>query len=65
MKIDLFEYRESLSPDVLEIVEEYDYKSLTNGLSYNDCKTFLNKVEKLGYTFDYGLDAEPFGLQYK
>ena len=30
---------------------------------YNDSKEFLEKMEKEGYTFEYGLDNEPYGLR--
>ena len=30
---------------------------------YQDSKNFLKEVEAIGYTFDYGLDNEPYGLR--
>jgi hypothetical protein len=33
--------------------------------SYKDLMEMLVKVEALGYTFDYYLDAVPFGLRKK
>ena len=31
--------------------------------SYVTCEKYLKKFNQLGYTFDYGLDAEPFNLR--
>jgi hypothetical protein len=58
-QIDLFTTPEVLPAEVLEIIErlsESDYCYETNRLA-------LKCMEKLGYTFDFGLDAEPFDLK--
>ena len=34
-----------------------------DGLEYKQCEAFLKEVQALGYTFEYGLDAEPYGLR--
>jgi sarcosine oxidase delta subunit len=34
-------------------------------LSYKECESLLKQVEKLGYTFDYGLDSQPYNLRKK
>jgi hypothetical protein len=36
-----------------------------NGLDYSDLKNYLEIFEKYGYTFEYGLDAEPFDFKMK
>lgn len=51
-------------PEDLKIIcnkylEKLDYQ----GLNYKECREFLEEVNKLGYTFDYELDAEPFHLR--
>ena len=30
---------------------------------YKDTKNLLNEIESVGYTFDYGLDNQPYGLR--
>lgn len=62
---DLFEHYEEQPEELQEICEHYSIKEQAQGLNYNDCKSFLEEVEPLGYTFDYGLDAEPFNLRKK
>jgi hypothetical protein len=37
------------------------YESKT-GLTYEDCANYKSEVEKIGYTLEYGLDAEPYNL---
>ncbi len=58
-QIDLFTTPEVLPVEVLEIIEklsESDY-------SYEGNRLAIICLEKLGYTFDFGLDAEPFNLE--
>jgi DNA repair protein RadC len=50
-------------PQELEKVIEKWQEKIENGLDYNDCANILEECEDLGYTFDYGLDAEPFNLR--
>jgi hypothetical protein len=57
--VDLFEDYEDQPKEVSELlstldVEDYNYDSL------ND---LLSKMKKIGYTFDFGLDAEPYDLR--
>jgi hypothetical protein len=33
------------------------------GLSYSEIAQMLTETEAIGYTFDYYLDAEPYGLR--
>ena len=60
---DLFEVYETLPKKMQQVCEYYWEKQASEGLTYIDCKVFLQKVELLGYTFEYGLDSEPFNLQ--
>ena len=55
---DLFEDYESLPVKVLDILCDYDQLEQ----SYNTCKELVSKLESVGYTCDYGLDAVPFNL---
>ncbi len=57
--LDLFEHYELLPKDVQKILLVFGKKDNT----YANCKQLLNRLEPLGYTFDYGLDAIPFGLK--
>lgn len=57
---DLFE-RYELIPKVLQDI--FDHYEAENGLDYPQLAQMLKECEAVGYTFDYGLDAEPFNLQ--
>lgn len=59
---DLFEYYEEQPKELKTICDKWQEKSV-DGLSYIDCEDFLEEVEAIGYTFNYGLDAEPHGLR--
>lgn len=34
-----------------------------DGMSYEDCTSMVNRLEQVGYTCDYGLDAVPHSLK--
>jgi hypothetical protein len=57
--IDLFENTENLPVEMIEILTDFEEKDT----SYKNCKKLLKKCLKLGYTFEYGLDAIPYQLQ--
>jgi hypothetical protein len=59
----LFENYEMQPKKLKSICDYWNEKELKNGLDYKDCKKFLSQVQKIGYTFDYGLDASPFNLK--
>lgn len=56
---DLFETPELIPTDVTEVLgtfnEELD--------GYKELDRILEELKPLGYTFDYGLDADPYDLQ--
>jgi hypothetical protein len=56
---DLFETPELLPDNIKAILDSFDCETL----SYQDCEAMLAEMEKLGYTFEFGLDAVPFNLQ--
>lgn len=58
--VDLFEYPNRIPVSILEIFDKYG-----DGLSYQQLSDMQKEVENKGYTFDYYLDAEPFGLRKK
>ena len=55
---DLFETPELIPVEVLVILESF---SETN--TYTELERILEAIEPLGYTFEYGLDASPYGLR--
>jgi hypothetical protein len=60
---DLFNHYQDQPEPLKKICDKWQQKLETDGLDYKDCKSFLNEVEKIGFTFDYGLSAEPFNLR--
>jgi hypothetical protein len=57
--IDLFSTPELLPEQIKAILDSFDCETL----SYQDCQSMLAQMEKLGYTFEFGLDAVPFNLR--
>lgn len=55
---DLFEHYESLPKKVLKVIENQGEIE-----TYNDCKKLQNKLNKLGYDFEWYLDAIPYYLR--
>jgi predicted nucleotide-binding protein (sugar kinase/HSP70/actin superfamily) len=58
----LFENYENQPPALAKICESWNNK-MENGLNYENCKKFKKEVENIGFTFDYGLDAQPYDLK--
>lgn len=58
---DLFEHAEQQPPQLRPIVEKYS--AMDDGDPYAACAAFLEEVEAIGYTFDYGLDGIPVDLR--
>jgi hypothetical protein len=56
--IDLFETPELIPSFVDEIFAEYGYE-----IDATNIKEVLERIEKVGYTFDYGLAFEPYELR--
>lgn len=56
---DLFEKYEELPEEVQAIIGEFD----NGGNDYRVLEAALEKLEPLGYTFDYYLDGIPCNLQ--
>ena len=57
--MDLFEQYETLPAEVNDIIADFDHL----GQSYNNCAKLVEKLNKVGYTCDYGLDAVPYNLR--
>jgi hypothetical protein len=61
--MDLFEDYSLLQEELKAVCDKWQEKAAYWGLDYNDCEIFQKECEAIGYTFDYGLDAEPFDLR--
>lgn len=59
---DLFEDYNNMPIELKKVCDNYS-KKYEDYIPKKDMDIFLNKVNKLGYTFEYGLDLVPFGLR--
>jgi hypothetical protein len=57
---DLFETPELIPNEIQAVLETFD-EDAPNG--YHELARILDIIEPMGYTFDYYLDAEPYGLR--
>jgi len=57
---DLFETPELIPSEVQEILESFDEDTPN---TYQELNRLVDELAKVGYTFDYYLDAEPYGLR--
>ena len=57
---DLFETPELIPSEVQAILETFDEDKPN---TYLELDRLLNELENIGYTFDYYLDADPYGLR--
>lgn len=56
---DLFETPELIPDNVQAVLETFN----EDADSYRELDRLLSEIEPMGYTFDYYLDAEPYGLR--
>jgi len=56
---DMFNDWENIPPDVMAILDKYSEEDQ----SYQILQSLQDELEAIGYTFDWGLDAEPYGLR--
>ena len=61
--VDLFENYETLPKKVRDTIDFYMEKYQDGDYTYEDSKNFLEEMQKQGYTFEYGLDNEPYDLR--
>ena len=54
------EFIEAMPREAQAIMQEMETKSIDGITDYSELKEFQIRLEKLGYTFDYSLDAEPY-----
>jgi hypothetical protein len=59
MLLDLFEHYHLLPPEINAILDEF-YEGEQD---YKTCKALKVRLKAQGYTFDYGLDAQPHSLR--
>jgi hypothetical protein len=59
---DWFEKYDKLPPKVYKLLMKMLDEENSEGLDYPDLKQYLAQFEKLGWTFDYDLDASPYNL---
>ena len=57
---DLFEFYEDQPKEVSSILEQF---GSFEELDYKQLKEMQLNLETIGYTFDYGLDAQPYNLR--
>jgi hypothetical protein len=57
---DLFETPELIPQDVQAILETFNEDTPN---TYEELNRLTNELEVIGYTFDYYLDADPYGLR--
>jgi hypothetical protein len=60
--VDLFQYFELMPENVSAIFDMY-YEMSGGDWDYDNLSKLQEELKELGYTFDYGLDAEPYGLR--
>lgn len=58
-EIDLFEHYDTLPDEVKAVIDTYCFEDMT----YENCATLVTELNKVGYTCDYYLQAEPFALK--
>lgn len=56
---DLFEDYENHPPELIAVLENFDLEEL----DYDSCAELVTELEKIGYTCEYGLDAQPYELK--
>lgn len=57
---DLFYHPELLPDDVRVVIEKFVE---ADEYSYESCNDFIDNLYDVGYTCEYGLDAEPYNLR--
>lgn len=57
---DLFETPELIPSDIQAILDSFDEQSSNK---YKELDRLVNEIELIGYTFDYGMGAQPYGLR--
>ena len=61
--VDLFEHYEKQPKELRKITSKYEEMYASGDMDYKGTARFHKEVEAVGYTFDSGLDNEPYGLR--
>ena len=56
---DLFQHPEQWPDELTAVLEKYESEQLT----YSELETMHKECESVGFTFDWYLDAVPYGLR--
>jgi hypothetical protein len=62
-EVDLFAEWETLPQNIQDLIQRLEDRLEESGNGYLILADMLQEFEAEGYTFDYGLDAEPFMLK--
>lgn len=57
---DYFEYLDEVPNNVRLVLDKFLWK---DGVGYNDCAELVQDLNQVGWTCEYGLDADPYNLQ--
>ena len=57
-QIDLFENSNLIPKNIQHILDTFNHDKD----NYSECQRILNEITPLGYSFEYGLDGEPYNL---
>jgi len=60
---DLFEKWDTLPDSVLAVIDRMNEQQNKGKLDYEDCEHYRKELNKIGYTYDFGLDADPYNLR--
>ena len=64
IEIDLFEYYNEQPEKLSKITNKWLIKYENGEVDYIGTENFLKEVQEIGYTFNYGLDNEPYFLRH-
>jgi ppGpp synthetase/RelA/SpoT-type nucleotidyltranferase len=59
---DYFEHYDEIPPEIIELIDYY-HENLDELQNYEGLDKVKSMFEEKGWTFDYGLDAEPYNLK--
>ena len=61
---DLFENQNALPPSIRKQIDLFEHNVENRGKDrYKECTKLFNALNRLGYTFEFGLDGVPYELR--